>query len=314
VCPVKIDLRQFWLGSRQQVASRNLTPRGLVHTHEHVTDTGNVFAYPNDERLDWADYMLDAPDDLFRREEAEVLYFVGCVSSFSPAAQVIPEAFVRVLSAAGVDFTVLGDDERCCGFPLEAAGMPDAFDALRRHNLEQARARGVHTVVFTCPACRLAWMEAYAPYWPDVRLLHATEFIAQLLADGRLKPGQLERVVTYHDPCDLGRNGGVYDAPRHILAAIPGVQLREVRQRRERGLCCGGGGDLEMVDPELVTRVAAGTVRALASTGADAIVTACQQCLRTLQQAVASEQLEVEVLDIVQLVAQALQPDARRGG
>ncbi len=314
VCPVKIDLRRFWLESRQRVAAHNLTPQGLTRTHEHVRGTGNIFAYPNDERLEWADYMPDAPDDLFRRDQAEVLYFVGCVSSFSPAAQAIPEAFVRVLSAAGVGFTVLGEEERCCGFPLEAAGMPDAFDALRRHNLEQAQARGGHTVVFTCPACRLTWMEAYAPYWPEVRLLHATEFIAELLADGRLKPGRLDRVVTYHDPCDLGRNGGVYDAPRHILAAIPGVELREVRQRRERGLCCGGGGDLEMVDPQLVARVAADTVRTLASTDADAIVTACQQCLRTLGQAAAGEQLNVEVLDIVQLVAQALQPEAGCGG
>jgi len=306
VCPVKIDLRQFWLAARHQVSCRGLAPEGLGRTRERVTSTGNVYAYPNTERLDWADYMPDAPDDLFRRDRAEVLYFVGCVSSFSPAAQVIPEAFVRVLSAAGVDFTVLGEDERCCGFPLQAAGMPEAVEALKQHNLEQVRARGVKRVVFTCPACRLTWLEEYAPALPNVQLLHATEFLAQLLAEGQLRLGPLDKVVTYHDPCDLGRNGGVYAAPRQVLAAIPGLQVSEVHRRRERSLCCGGGGDLEMVNPELAAQVASSTVRELAASGAEVIVTACQQCLRTLENAARNNNLDVEVLDIVQLVAQAL--------
>lgn len=321
VCPVKIDLRQFWLAARHQVilrqaqgtAGRSLGPEGLARTHENVANTANVYAYPNDERLDWADYMPDAPDHLFRRDRAEVLYFVGCVSSFSPSAQVIPEAFVRVLSAAEVDFTVLGKDERCCGFPLQAAGFPEEVERLKQYNLEQALARGVETVVFTCPACRLMWLEEYAPALPEVRLLHATEFVVQLLADGRLRLNELERVVTYHDPCDLGRNAGVYDAPRQVLAAIPGLRVAEVRERRERGLCCGGGGDLEMVNAELVARVASGTVNRLAATGADTIVTACQQCLRTLDDAAKRGGLGVEVVDVVQLTAQAL-PATRQGG
>jgi heterodisulfide reductase subunit D len=304
---VQIDLRRFWLAARHQATCHGLGPDGMARTREHVATTGNIYAYPNYERLDWADYMPDAPEDRFQRDRAEVLYFVGCVSSFSPPAQVIPEAFVLILRAAGVDFTVLGEDERCCGFPLLAAGMPEEVEKLRQHNIEQVRARGIETVVFTCPACRLTWLEEYASHLPGVKLLHATEFIAQLLAAGRLRLGRLEKAVTYHDPCDLGRNGGVFDAPRQVLAAIPGLQLVEVRECREGSLCCGGGGALEMVDPELVTRVANGTLKKLAGTGAETIATACQQCLRTLEEAAESAAADAEVVDIVQLVAQALE-------
>lgn len=306
VCPVGIDLRQFWLAARHQATCRDLGPNGVARTRKNVETTGNIYAYPNYERLDWVDYMPDAPHDRFQRDKADVLYFVGCVASFSPPAQVIAEAFVRILGAAGVDFTVLGEHERCCGFPLLAAGMPDAAEELKQHNMEQIRARGVKTVVFTCPACRLTWLEEYASALPDVTFLHSTEFITQLLAEGQLSLGPLEKAVTYHDPCDLGRNAGVYDAPRQVLGAIPGLQFTEVRERRERSLCCGGGGDLEMVDPELVAQVANGTLSKLAETGADTIATACQQCLRTLADATGRGSLDIEVVDIVQLVAQAL--------
>jgi heterodisulfide reductase subunit D len=119
-----------------------------------------------------------------------------------------------------------------------------------------------------------------------------------------LKP--VDCTVTYHDPCDLARNGGVYEAPRQILAAIPGIELIEVHERRERGLCCGGGGDLEMVDPGLAQRVAERAVGKLAATGAQSIVTACPQCVRTLTRGAEQAAPAVEVLDVVELLARAL--------
>jgi heterodisulfide reductase subunit D len=127
-----------------------------------------------------------------------------------------------------------------------------------------------------------------------------------LTAALRLPLKDVKQVVTYHDPCDLARNGGVYDAPRQVLAAIPSLQLVEVHERRERGLCCGGGGDLEMVDPALAGRVAARTAGKLAATGAQAIVTACPQCVRTLARGAEQSAPGVEVKDVVELLAEAL--------
>ncbi len=306
VCSTRIDLREFWLAARAQTVTRDLAPPGLQTAQTNVAKTGNIYGYQNDERAGWAEYMEDAPPDLYQREQAEVVYFVGCSSSFSPRVQRIAESFVRVMTAAGVDFTILGAGEVCCGFPLKVAGHRDQVKELIEHNLARVRATGATTMVFTCPACRMMWREEYAPHLPGVRLMHATELLVELLEDQRLALKDVKRLVTYHDPCDLARNGGVYDPPRQVLAALPGVQLVEVHERRERGLCCGGGGDLEMVDPALSQRVAARTVGKLAATGAEAIVTACPQCVRTLTRGAEQSNPALEVLDVMELLARAL--------
>lgn len=306
VCPTRIDLRQFWLQARAETVRRDLAPPSFQMVRANVAKTGNIYGYDNAERAGWAEYMDDAPADLFQRETAEVVYFVGCSSSFSPRVQRLAESFAKLMTAAGVDFSILGEGEVCCGFPLQVAGLADEYAALMERNLEQVRAKGARTMVFTCPACRLMWMEAYAPHLPGMKFRHATELLADLTAQGRLALKEEARTVTYHDPCDLARNGGVYDAPRQVLGAIPGVELIEVHERRERGMCCGGGGDLEMVDPALSGRVAARTAGKLAATGARTIVTACPQCVRTLTRGAEQAAPGVEVLDVVELLARAL--------
>lgn len=306
VCPTRIDLREFWLQARAETVGRDLAPPGLGAARANVDNTGNVYGYPNDDRAGWVEYMVDAPDDLYQRDTAEVVYFVGCSSSFSPRVQRVAEAFVQVLGAAETDFTILGEGEVCCGFPLKVAGQADAFQAVMAHNIAQVQAKGAQTLVFTCPACRLMFQEEYAAHLPGIRMLHAVELLAELTAADALPLKPVDCTVTYHDPCDLARNGGVYEAPRQILAAIPGVELIEVHERRERGLCCGGGGDLEMVDPGLAQRVAESAVGKLAATGAQSIVTACPQCVRTLTRGTEQAAPAVEVLDVVELLARAL--------
>ena len=314
VCPTRIDLREFWLNARAETVTHDVLPPGPGAARDHVAETGNIYGYPPEERAGWVEYMLDAPADLYQRDTAEVVYFVGCSSSYSPRVQRIAESFVRLMTAARVDFTILGQGELCCGFPLKVAGMANDYQHLMEHNLERVCAKGAKTMVFTCPACRIMWMEEYAPRLPGVRMLHATELLAELSAADRLSLNpipprdgdSIERVVTYHDPCDLGRNGGIYDAPRQVLGSIPGVRLIEIHERRERGLCCGGGGDLEMVDPALSLRIAEKTVGKLAATGAETIVTACPQCVRTLTRGAEQCAPNVQVLDVVELMASAL--------
>ena len=306
VCSTRIDLRRFWLEARDRTVARLLSPPGLFAARDNISQTGNIYGYPNEERAGWVEYMDDAPPDLFRRDRADAVYFVGCSSSFSPRAQSIAESFARLMSAAGVSFTIWGDDEVCCGFPLLVAGMRDQAEALIERNLERFRATGATTAIFTCPSCRMMWLEKYAPRLPDVRMLHSTELLDEAIAAGQLRFRGLSRIVTYHDPCDLARNGGVFDPPRRLLSMIPDLKLLETYERRERGLCCGGGGDLEIVDPKLVESVAAETAKKLAAIGAEAIVTACPQCLRTLIKGVETSALKVDVLDIVELLASVL--------
>jgi heterodisulfide reductase subunit D len=307
VCPLGIDLRQVWLAARQESASQGVAPAHLKQMWQAISARSNVFDLPNEERGEWLLYMDDAPQDLDQRAEAEIIYFVGCVSSFSPAAQPITEAFTRVMAAAGLDFAIMGEAERCCGYPLIAAGMLEEARALRQHNVAVVRGMGARMVVFNCPSCALTWREFYAAELPDVKLLHATELLANLVESGRLTLGEQRLTVTYHDPCDLGRNGQVYEAPRRVLTAIPGLRLVEAEENRAGGLCCGGGGDLEMTDPALAAQVAAKALNRLVTPGVEAIVTACPQCVRMFHSAAEDNGNPVEVLDVVQIMDRALQ-------
>ncbi len=305
-CPMGIAIGPLLHELRDRLAEAGAVPDNLKRMRATVLKDDNVFGFPSDERAGWVDYMDDPPDDLYQRQQAEVVYFVGCVSSFAPRAQRIAESFVHILDAAGVKFTILGGSEACCGFPLRSAGMKADAEALMRKNIAAVWASGAHTVVCTCPACRLMWLEEYQPRMPGVRLLHSTELIAELIAQGRLALKDFPTSVTYHDPCDLARTGGVFDAPRAVLRAIPGMELREVAERRESGLCCGGGGDVEMVNPQGVKQVGQATATKLSQTGADLLATACPQCTRVLEEGLKKVKPEMKVLDISEIVARSI--------
>ena len=306
-CPMGIAIGPLLHELRDRLADAGAVPENLKRMRSTVLKDDNVFGFPSDERAGWVEYMDEPPDDLYQRKQAEVVYFVGCVTSFAPRAQRIAEAFVHILDAAGINFTILGGAEACCGFPLRAGGMLAEAEALIRKNIAAVWASGAQTVVFTCPACRLMWMEEYHERMPGIRLVHSTEMIAELLAQGRLKLKDFQTSVTYHDPCDLARTGGVFEAPRAVLGAIPGVELREAAERRQSGLCCGGGGDVEMVNPQGVKQVAQATATRLAQPGAALLATACPQCTRVLEEGMKKAKPEMKVLDICEIVARALE-------
>ncbi len=306
-CPNKIDLRELWLSIRQELAERGLHPNGLNLARDAVRKQRNVVNYPNEERALWVDYMMEAPEDAYQRDRAEVVYYVGCVGSFSPAVQSIPEAFVQFLTRTGADFTILGAREWCCGFPLLVAGMRQEMEVLKRHNVEVVREVGAKTMVFTCPSCYNTWLNEYGAELPGVELLHSTQYVEKLLREGKIRLGELGQKITYHDPCDLGRNSGVFEPPRAVLRSIPGAEFVEIGYNRARGLCCGGGGDLEISDPQLAGAEASSTLAAFEATGADVIVTACQQCKRSLQTAKEKKGSKIRVTDLVELALQVLE-------
>lgn len=306
VCPAKMDLLGLWFSMRQELADREVHPQNLNTARDAIGETHNVVNYPNEERATWVDFMVEAPEDLYQREKAEVLYYVGCMSSFSPAIQGIPQAYAQVLAKAGVDFTILGEKEWCCGFPLKAAGMLDQAEELIAHNIEMVRALGAEAVTFNCPSCYNTWLKEYAPRLPGVELLHSSQLLARLIKEGRLHPKALDLAVAYHDPCDLGRNSGVYQAPRDVLASVPGLRLKEPPDIRERAHCCGGGGDLEIVDAGLAGDVSLASYHALLNKGAEAIVTACPQCTRMFRASAQKSPNKVEVIDITELILKTL--------
>ena len=303
VCPVGIHLKDLWLTLRKDLVDCHTYPARIDRIGANLESSHNVFDEANEERADWVEDLQEAPDDGFIRDRADVVYFTGCVASFFPLAQKIPMDLSAIFEAAEVDFTLLGEDEWCCGFPLVGAGLTDSLQSIIGHNLAAIREKGANQVVFACPGCFHMWQTYYPK---EIALSHSSQFLLELIKKDRISLKEIPMTVTYHDPCDLGRASHVYEAPREILRAIPGVKLVELERNRENCLCCGGGGNLEMIDAELSGKIAEQKVNEIIETGAEAVVTACQQCVRTMTGHIRRQKLDIEVIDITALVHRAL--------
>jgi len=302
-CPSGVDLNKVFINMREEIAEK----RGAHHKMEEVVRSlvvnYNISGEDNSERGEWRDFLKDLPDHMYQKDKAEVVYFVGCVASFFPMVQKIPQSLVRILESAGVDFTILAGEEWCCGFPLIGAGVSEKAHEMMEHNLERVIELGAKMVVFSCPSCYRTWKEYYRT---DLELFHSTQLIEKLIGDGAIRLGAVNAAVTYHDPCDLGRNGGVYDAPRRILKSIPGLTLLELENNRAQSVCCGGGGNLELADPDLSSVLAQKKIEEIQRTGAKTVVTSCQQCIRTIRARAARQEIDLDVWDITELVVQSM--------
>lgn len=303
VCPVGINLKELWISLRQDLVHSDFYPVKIEMIRQNLEESRNVFGEDNEERADWVEDIRDAPLHGYRKERAEVVFFTGCVASYFPLAQNILVAFSEILDTSGVDFTLLGEDEWCCGFPLLGAGLRDLAQEFIDHNNRVILEKRARIVVFACPSCFQMWRE----YYPSgVAIAHATEFLMRLIKKGRVPLHELALTVTYHDPCDLGRGAGVFDAPRETIRSIPGIKLVELKHNRHNCRCCGGGGNLEMIDADLSLQIAKQKIDEVVETGAQAVITSCQQCVRTMTTYVKRNKIPLEVMDITQLIHRAL--------
>ena len=301
-----INLKDLWLSLRQDLVHTRVHPKKLKRVRDNLEEEHNVFGEDNEERVEWVEDMRDPPDDEFLKDKADVVYFTGCVAAYFPVAQKIPIALAEIMTSCQVDFTLLGEEEWCCGFPLLGAGMPEELNRFIDHNLEAIQKKEAKEIVFACPSCYQMWRE----YYPNtLKISHATQYLYRLVKQNKVPFKELPMTVTYHDPCDLGRGARVFDEPREIIRSIPGVTFVELPHNRENCRCCGGGGNLEMVDAKLAAEIAKRKVDEALATGAQAVVTSCQQCVRTMLTYVRRNKIPLEVMDIVQLVRRALKEE-----
>ncbi|MBW1888591.1 MAG: (Fe-S)-binding protein [Deltaproteobacteria bacterium] len=281
---------------RECLVNEGLYPRIAEKLAGGIKENHNISDEDNEERG-------DLPDDAFEKEHADLIYFVGCVSSFFPMAQKIPLNMAKIMEKGKVDFTILGGEEWCCGFPLIGAGMSERIEDLMEHNMKKVTDVGAKKIVFSCPSCYHTWKNLYKP---QVEILSSSELLEQMILEKRISLKEINATVTYHDPCDLGRNSGIFDPPREVLKAIPGIRLIELPNNRQMSICCGGGGNLEMVDPDLSGEVAQMKIEEIKNTGADLVVSSCQQCLRTIATRARRQKIDLVVKDITDLVAEAM--------
>ena len=305
-CSTDIDLRRLWMDLRKRISRMGKAPKGYKAILANLEANRNITAFGNRERLDWAQ-DIDDPEQLEPRGGSDVCYFVGCVSSFFPQASEVALSVTEILRKAKIDFSTMGGNEWCCGFPLMASGSADDALQFMKHNVEVIKALGIHTILASCPSCHHVWKQTASRFLNryELKIHHTTEYFALLIREGRIRLGEMHARITWHDPCDLGRNSGIFQPPRDIIQAIPGVEFVELGHSQMQSLCCGGGGNLQSVDPELAASITAMRVQDIRESRADIVVTACQQCEQMLSTSIRKAGLPVRVLDIAQLILEA---------
>jgi heterodisulfide reductase subunit D len=309
-CHINIKLQDLWLKLREIMVDEGQYPEIMNMMRERLKKARNVSFDTNEGRTDWIKPVPEIPENKYIKQKAEVIYFVGCVSSFSPRTFKIPRSIVQILQSAKVDFGLLGDDEWCCGFPLMSSGFAKDFEEFAAHNIERVNNTGARILITSCPSCYHMWSHVYTSAVKDVKMnfkvLHMVQYLCMLAKDGKIELNPLDSKVTYHDPCDLGRNSGIYDEPRDLIKMIPGVEFVELENNREYTTCCGGGGNVESIDTELSSNIASIKAKEIMATGADIVTTACQQCVRTIATALKKEKSKIKAIDISQLILDSI--------
>lgn len=304
-CITGLDPRGMWVKLRKQLADRGQAPPVMEALGEMIMTKGNMAGEDKANRLLWTENVENVPEDTAGKKDAEVLYFIGCMASLYPAAYAVAQSSASMFLKAKVDFATMGADEICCGFPLVAGGLTGKLAEVAAANVRKIEELRPGRIVSTCPGCVHMWQHEYPSLLGKpvpVPVQHSSQYLLELAKEGRLRFKSFDKVVTYHDPCDLGRNNGIYEEPRELLRCVPGLQLVEMEKNREQALCCGGGGNLEMSDKDLSERIGTMKMAMIKRTGAQVVVTGCQQCRRTIQAAARREKARVRVMEITEFL------------
>ena len=289
---------------------KELLQNGITLQEPHQMVVENILSKktPYAGRLPARDEWLAQEKKGKMASQAEIFYFVGCVSSYRETE--IANAFVSILDKLGIPFSASGE-EWCCGAPLYFCGHEDKVHDLVTHNVELIEKSGASTVVLTCPTCSMIFKKYY-PQWMKRELpfevLHATEFMERLQRKGTLKLDTMhpEKTVTYHDPCHLGRGQDIYEAPREILNRIKGIEFKNLTRSRENSFCCGGGGLVPIGFPDFSLDLARERASEMKSMGAELLLSACPACKENLKIAAQKLKLRTKVVDLAELVNNAL--------
>ena len=309
-CPVDIEHVDTIVDLRRNlVMAESRFPREAEAMLRGVETAENPWGQPASARTDWTapveDIRVLQPGD----PAPEVLFWVGCAGAFDERAQRTTQSIARLLTAAGVDFAILGPRERCTGDPARRMGHEYLFQTLAEANVETLNGAGVTKIVASCAHCFNTLANEYPDYGGSYEVVHHTELLSALVAEGRLapKPAGDGGSVTYHDACYLGRHNGRFDAPRDVVRAS-GAAAIEMPRNRERAFCCGAGGARMWMEETEGTRINDTRFAEATATGADTVATACPYCFVMLDDAAKAAGSEVRVADVATLLAEATLP------
>ena len=242
-------------------------------------------------------------------DRAEWLLWVGCAAAMNERNHSTLRALVRLLQTAGLDVAILGEEETCNGDPARRMGNEYLFQQMAQRVIETFRRYAVTKIVTLCPHCFNTFKNEYPQLGGSYEVWHHTQLLASLVEQGRLRvQTPLTSLITFHDPCYLGRHNGEYEAPRRVLAALPGATTIEMAQSRDRSFCCGAGGGLYWMEDRTGQRVSHARMHQANSTGADIVATACPFCTLMLEDAGAATDSAARSLDVAELLDRAVAP------
>ena len=309
-CPVFINQVDYIVDFRRTLVADGRLDATKSAFLENVGRSSNPFGLPQAERQSWLE-EAGAPT-LKENPNPDYLYWVGCQGSYDPRARGVTRSVVRILEAAKVSYAVLGSEEACTGEPVRRLGEEARFQELALRNIEAVSRSGAKKVVVHCPHCFNTFLNEYPEFGAKFEVVHHSQLIGQLIAEGRLDLAATGAKVTFHDPCNLGRVNGIYDAPRDVIRAASGGEPIEMPRSREKSFCCGGGGANVWYQVPEQTKIGALRMEEAVKTGAKTLAVACPFCITMLEDAAKGPKGGIDVKDVAELVADALQP--RPGG
>jgi Fe-S oxidoreductase len=307
-CPRGVKQPEAMVAFRRIATKYGIFPvpvRPLRAVSAGLSGEGNPFGEERAKRAEWAEGL---PVKTFT-EGTELLYFPGCYPCYDPRLKKVARATAGLLHKAGVDFGILGTKENCCGESIRKAGNEELFKRLARENIKTFVDNGVKTILVSSPHCYHTFKNEYSEFKVNFEVIHITQYLLELLRDGRLKISkEFRKRVTYHDPCYLGRHNGIFDEPREVLRRIPGLELVEMPETKKDSLCCGmGGGGIWMETPK-DQRFSNLRLEQAVEVGAEVLVTSCPYCITSFEDSrlILNYSDLIEVKDITEVLQEAV--------
>ena len=314
-CPVMIEHVDIIVDLRRNLVMMEANfPPELQPAFTSMENNFSPWPFSPSERADWADglgietmasYAATTPEP----KEDLVLFWVGCAGSFDARAKSISRAFAELMQIAGINFKILGTEEKCTGDPARRMGNEYLAQMLIKENVETLNRYNIKKVVTTCPHCFNAIKNEWGDFGGNYEVVHHTEYVAELLEKGNLVvTSDLKERVTYHDSCYLGRSNDIYDAPRAVLENIPGLEIIEMDRNKSRGMCCGAGGGQMWMEETQGKRVNIDRVEEALATEATTIASACPFCMTMMTDGVKTKDQadHVHVKDIAEILLEVV--------
>ena len=304
-CPIYIEHIKRIVDMRRSLISMDAGyPPEVQKVFGNISEMGN----PWGQSLDSKYYLakeLKVPL-LSEKKQTDILYWVGCFGSYEARNKKVSQVMFKLLEKAGVDYAILGREEKCCGDSVRRLGNEKLFQQLALENIQNLNRYKFKTIVTHCPHCYNTLKNDYPQFGGNYRVMHHSEYILELIKSGKIKPKANNLKVTFHDPCYLGRYNSIYNAPRDVLTSILGLELVEMKNNRSKAFCCGAGGGRIWMEDIKEHKINNLLVEKALRTESDILVSACSLCLTTLTEAVSNMDTDISSLDIAEVVYNAL--------